>query len=83
MIGPEIRKALRLGAILYMVFGPLITLINVYESTSSPNFQIIESTLNFWLATIAGLVSTVIQGGILIALLSLDARLERRWADAS
>lgn len=80
MIGPQWRKPLRLAALVYMLFGPIATIINVYQTSSRPEFEIVGAPATFWLHILTGLVSTVIQGGVLLALLSIDERLERKEA---
>lgn len=76
MIGPQLRKLLRWAAVIYMVFGPLSTAWHFYEAITRPGFQLTDSTPVMWISMLAGLVFTVVQGGVLLVLLSIDERLK-------
>ena len=78
MIGPQLRKALIWAAVVYMLFGPASTLIQLYETSSRPDFEILGSSTQFWIGSLAALVATVVQGGVLLVLLSIDKNLMLR-----
>ncbi len=78
MIGPQLRKILTWAAVLYMLLGPLLSVLSLFETTSRPEFEILGSSAQFWIGHLVGLVSTVVQGGVLLVLLSIDKNLMLR-----
>jgi hypothetical protein len=75
MIGPNLRKALRWAAVILMLFGPAMAVIRIYELLQT-DFMLTDSRLDFWLGSLVGIASTVVQGGVLLVLLSIDERMQ-------
>ncbi|MDP1912490.1 hypothetical protein [Brevundimonas sp.] len=61
-----------------MLFGPLLTLITLYEIATSQNFAFANEVGRAWFSLVVGLVSPVVQGGVLLVLLSIDQRIQNR-----
>ncbi len=80
MIGPNLRRALRWAAIILMLFGPLSSVFYIYEMISKPEFTLVGSSGQFWISTLATFASTIVQGGVLLVLLSIDERLQEAKA---
>ena len=80
MIGPQLRKALSWAAVIYMLAGPIVVGVGLYERTTNPGFEIVGAPFMYWLQSLVGLVATVVQGGVLLVLLSIDQRLQNRSA---
>ena len=78
MIGPKLRRALKVAAWVLMLFGPLLTLIALYEVATSQNFALGNELGRAWVSLAVGLVSPIVQGGVLLALLSIDERIQKR-----
>lgn len=77
MIGPNLRKFLRVAAWVLIAFGPLLTLMSLIDLASSPG-GILQGALRASISLAVGLVSPIVNGGLLLALVSIDARLERK-----
>jgi hypothetical protein len=78
MIGPQLRKGLRWAAVVYMLFGPIVSASRFYQMVTAPNFEVMGSQFDLWTAFLLGIATTVVQGGVLLVLLSIDERLERK-----
>lgn len=77
MIGPNLRKALRWAAVVIILYGVFIIAMGLVEHATRPP-EVEQQDWRQWMSLVAGLAGALVQGGILLALLSIDERLERR-----
>jgi len=77
MIGPLLRKFLSIAAWGLIAFGPLLTLMTLIDLASSPG-GLLQGALRSSISLAVGLVSPIVNGGLLLALISIDARMERK-----
>jgi hypothetical protein len=80
MIGNHLRKGLRWAAVLLMLFGPVAAGLFIHGQLGNPNFEVVGAPWQFWLGSVMSLVSPIVQGGILLVLLSIDERIQARGA---
>ncbi|MBL7660666.1 hypothetical protein INQ28_30740, partial [Escherichia coli] len=64
------------AAVILMLFGPLSSVVSVYELFVRSDFTLVGSSGQFWISTFATFASTIVQGGVLLVLLSIDERLQ-------
>ena len=74
MIGPNLRKALRLVAWAMIVLGP----IDVIRFSSDLATRDLALSASLLLQTVNGVLTCLVVGGALLAILSIDERLERK-----
>lgn len=74
MIGPQLRKALRWGAVVYVLYSAFLIASMLVEQSRLPDY-VDHQPLLTWLGPIGALAQAVVQAGILLALLSIDERL--------
>ncbi len=77
MIGVNLRKFLTATSWVLIAFGPLLTALTLVDLASSPE-GVVQDKLRALISLAVGLVSPVVTGGLLLALLSIDERLERK-----
>jgi hypothetical protein len=78
VIGPNLRKALRWAAIAYVLFGASQVIYLMMERAQQPEYAVPVNDRTIWISSAGGLVAAFVQAGILLALLSIDERLEAR-----
>jgi hypothetical protein len=77
VIGPNLRNALRWAAIAYVIYGASQIIYLMIDRAREPDYVQPEHW-TIWISGAGGLVSAFVQAGILLALLSIDERLERK-----
>jgi len=75
MIGPRIRMVLRFAAWAIIGLAPLMLFFALIEA-SAANFAIMGFKWQFWFGTIWSSMLPVVHGGVLLALLSIDERMQ-------
>ncbi len=79
MIGPRLRLALRIAAWAVIMIAPITAVVMVAETLSGTNNVFPEGgEWRFFLSLVYGAALPVVQGGILLALVSIDERIERK-----
>lgn len=78
MIGPNLRKALRWAAIAYVLLGAWQLVYLMIERAQQPEYAVPVNHWAIWVSSAGGLIAAFVQAGILLALLSIDERVEVR-----
>ena len=77
MIGPRLRKLLTAASWILIAFGPLLTVLTLIDLASEPG-GVLGDEFRAVISLAIGLVSPVVTGGMLLVLLSIDERIERK-----
>ena len=77
MIGPNLRKLLTAASWILIAFGPLLTVLTLIDLASRPE-GMLQDEFRTLISLAIGLVSPVVNGGLLLVLLSIDERIERK-----
>lgn len=77
MISDRLRKVLTAAAWILILFGPVLTVLTLLDVATTPG-GFVGGGMRGAISLAVGLVSPVVTGGILLALLSIDRRLEAK-----
>ena len=81
MSGPRLRLALRIAAWAVILIGPITALMMIGDTLAGTNTVLPEDgKWRFVLSMIYGAALPLVQGGVLLALVSIDERIQMRDA---
>lgn len=79
MMGPRLRLALRIAAWAVIGFAPVTVAVTVAETLMGAHTVLPEGQeWRFFLSLVYGAALPMVQGGILLVLISIDERIERK-----